>query len=724
MKTIILIYLISISQFVFSQNIFRANIKDEKSKEPLIGVNVFVPQLKLGSVSDTNGFVEINKIPSGKYDIKFSYVGYKTLQINISFPLDNKNLIQQVYLEQQNVELPQVTISSTRTENRIDNTPIRVEVLGLDEVNEEIGIKPGNISKLLGETSGIQVQQTSVSSGNVTFRIQGLPGQYTQLLKDGFPLYSGFSSGLSLLQIPPLDLQQVEIVKGPSSTLYGGDAIAGIVDLVSKTPQNKHELSFLINQTQKGESDFSGYYSGRKNNIGMTLLADYNFQKPVDVNHDGFTDIPKFNQMNFEPKLFFYFNDSINLTAGITYSYDNREGGDLIAIQNSPDSLHSYINKNKSTRINSIFDLTKTFASGNVLNFKNSTNSFNLNLQIPAANFSGKQFSTYSELSYLIKNENNRLVLGLNLNTDNFKQESFSSTTNLDYYNYSLGAFVLDDWNIFNNLTLQSGFRTDYLNKYNTFLLPQVFLLYKFEKDFYLRFGGGLGYKIPTVFTDEAEERAYLNVLPIPDNAKAEKSFGSSVDFNYHALLWDEVNFSFDQAFYFSRVTNPLMANEDSLASGKLFYYNSSSSLDAKGFDTNLHFTLDDFEFFMDYTFTDAELISSNGHSYLELTPKHKLNITATLEDEDNWRTGLEAFYTGRQYLASGGESPDYWRIGLMVEKYFDHFSIIANVENLFDVRQTKFENILIPPYTNPTFRQIYAPLDGVVANAAIKIDL
>lgn len=724
MKTVILIYLISISQFIFSQNIFKANIKDEKSKEPLIGVNVFIPQLKLGSVSDTNGFVEINKIPSGKYDIKFSYVGYKTLQINISFPLDNKNLIQQVYLEQQNVELPQVTISSTRTENRIDNTPIRVEVLGLDEVNEEIGIKPGNISKLLGETSGIQVQQTSFSSGNVTFRIQGLPGQYTQLLKDGFPLYSGFSSGLSLLQIPPLDLQQVEIVKGPSSTLYGGDAIAGIVDLVSKTPQSKHELSFLINQTQKGESDFSGYYSSRKNNIGMTLLADYNFQKPIDVNHDGFTDIPKFNQMNFEPKLFFYFNDSINLTAGISYSYDNREGGDLIAIQNSPDSLHSYINKNKSTRISSIFDLTKTFASDNVLNFKNSTNSFNLNLQIPSTNFSGKQFSTYSELSYLIKNKNNRLVLGLNLNTDNFKQESFSSTTNLDYYNYSLGAFVLDDWNILNNLTLQSGFRTDYQNKYNTFLLPQVFLLYKFEKDFYLRFGGGLGYKIPTVFTDEAEERAYLNVLPIPDNAKAEKSFGSSVDFNYHALLWDEVNFSFDQAFYFSRVTNPLMANEDSLASGKLFYYNSSSSLDAKGFDTNLHFTLDDFEFFMDYTFTDAELISSNGHSYLELTPKHKLNITATLEDEDNWRTGLEAFYTGRQYLASGSESPDYWTIGLMVEKYFDHFSIIANVENLFDVRQTKFENIVIPPYTNPTFKQIYAPLDGVVANAAIKIDL
>ena len=724
MKTIILIYLFSISQIIFPQNIFRAKIKDEKTKEPLIGVNVFLRKLKLGSVTDTNGFVEINNIPSGKYDLIFSYIGYKTLQINISFPLTDKIFIQDIYLEQKNVELPQVTISSTRTENRIDNTPIRVEVLGLDEVNEEIGIKPGNISKLLGETSGVQVQQTSASSGNVTFRIQGLPGKYTQLLKDGFPLYSGFSSGLSLLQIPPLDLQQVEIIKGPSSTLYGGDAIAGIINLISKVPRKKHELSLLINQTQKGESDFSGYYSARKNNIGITLLADYNFQKPVDVNNDGFTDIPKFNQMNFEPKFYFQLNSSTNLSAGLSYSYDNREGGDLIAIQNSPDSLHRYINKNKSKRISSVFELTKTFENGNVVNFKNSTNSFSLDIQVPSSYFSGNQFSTYSELSYLIKNKINRLVLGLNINTDNFKQKSFSTSSNLNYYNYSLGAFALDEWNILDNLTLQAGMRTDYQNRYNTFLLPQAFLLYKFGKDFYLRFGGGLGYKIPTVFTDEAEERAYLNVLPISNNAKAEKSIGSSVDFNYQAVLWDEINFSFDQAFYYTRVTNPLLANEDSLAAGKLFYYNSSSNLDAKGFDTNLHFTLDDFEFFMDYTFTDAELISSDGHSYLELTPKHKLNITATIEDEDNWRTGLEAFYTGHQYLSNGSESPDYWTIGLMVEKYFDHFSIIANVENLFDVRQTKFENIVIPPYTNPTFKQIYAPLDGMVANAAIKISL
>jgi len=723
-KALSLTFLIIFSSLGLCQNTFKTGIKDEKSNQPLIGVNVYIPALKLGSVSDTNGTVVIKNIPNGKYEIVFSSVGYRTLKLNISFPLSAENNAQVVKMEQQNLELEQVTVTSTRTENRIENTPVRVEVLEQDEVNEEIGIKPGNISKLLGETSGIQVQQTSASSGNVAFLIQGLPGRYTQLLKDGYPLYSGFSLGLSLLQIPPLDLRQIEVVKGPSSALYGGDAIAGIINLVSKTPSQKPKLSFLLNQTQKGESDFGGYYSGRNNNIGLTFLADYNFQKPVDVNHDGFTDIPKFNQMNIESKVYFYFDNNKTLSTGVSYSFDNREGGDLIAIESKPDSIHSYINQSKTGRLTSTINFDKTFAGGDVLTIKNSINSFNRDLRIPGSHFSGDQLSTYSELSYLVKKKENRLALGMNMVTDRFNQTSFTNVQNLNYNHFTFGLFGLDNWNVSKEWVIQAGLRADYQNIYKDFFLPQVFFLYKFAKDFYLRFGGGLGYKTPSVFTDEAEEQAYKNVLPIPDYADAERSAGSSIDLNYHAFLWEELNFSFDQAFYFTRVSNPLMANNDSLANGILFYLNSSSPLQSIGFDSNIHFTLEDFEFFLDYTFTNAEIISPGGNTFLDLTPRNKLNITSTYEVEEDWRTGLEAFYTGSQYLSYGSQSPDYWSMGFMVEKYFDHISIVANVENLFDVRQTKFESIVIPPYNNPAFRQNYAPLDGRVANVEVKIDI
>src|SRR5690606_16234400 len=143
--------------------------------------------------------------------------------------------------------LEEVIISSTRGRRSIDDVPTRVETLSGEELEEKGNMKPGDIRMLLNETTGIQTQQTSATSYNSSIRIQGLDGKYTQLLKDGLPLYSGFSGGLSLMQIVPLDLKQVEVIKGASSTLYGGGAIAGLVNLVSKTPEEEHRLDFMLN---------------------------------------------------------------------------------------------------------------------------------------------------------------------------------------------------------------------------------------------------------------------------------------------------------------------------------------------------------------------------------------------------------------------------------------------------------------------------------------------
>ena len=110
-------------------------------------------------------------------------------------------------------------------------------------------MKPGDIRMLLNETTGIHIQQTSATSFNSGVRIQGLSGKYTQLLRDGMPMYWSLSSGLSLLQISPLDLQQVEVIRGPNSTLYGGGAIAGLINLVTKKPGPQQEKSMLFNMT-------------------------------------------------------------------------------------------------------------------------------------------------------------------------------------------------------------------------------------------------------------------------------------------------------------------------------------------------------------------------------------------------------------------------------------------------------------------------------------------
>lgn len=142
------------------------------------------------------------------------------------------------------------------------------------------------------------------------------------------------------------------------------------------------------------------------------------------------------------------------------------------------------------------------------------------------------------------------------------------------------------------------------------------------------------------------------------------------------------------------------------------------------GYDANINITRDEFGLFIDYSYTHAQKDFAANKTNLELTPAQKLNITLTFEVEDNWRTGIEAFYTGKQFLNDQTQTNDYWTFGLMMEKILKHLSVIINFENIFDVRQTRFEEVVIPPYNNPTFKDLWAPLDGVVANIALKIQL
>ena len=158
--------------------------------------------------------------------------------------------------------LQNVIISSTRTNQLLKNTPIAVQVIGREDIEEGTAQSPANIRELLTELSGTQMQQTSAVSGNVTIRLQGLDGRYTQLLKDGFPLYGGFSGSLSILQVPPLDLRQVEVIKGAGSALYGGDAIAGIINLISRTPDTALRLDAILNQTNRGGTEDGGAGGG------------------------------------------------------------------------------------------------------------------------------------------------------------------------------------------------------------------------------------------------------------------------------------------------------------------------------------------------------------------------------------------------------------------------------------------------------------------------------
>lgn len=717
-----LLIIISLSVYpAFAQNTFKAFVKDEHNKVPLIGVNVIIKETQLGSASDENGYIEISNIPNGTYEIIFSYIGYSSQIINITFPIISDD-IQTIFLEHEAEELEEISITSTRGSRLIDDEPTRVEVIAGEEIDEKISMDPSNISMMLNESTGIQVQQTSASSVNSTFKIQGLDGRYTQLLKDGFPLYSGFSGSLSIVQIPPLDLRQIEIIKGSASTLFGGGAIAGLINLVSKEPAKHRDLSFLINTTTAGGLDLSGFYSQKFESYGLTFFASRNTQIAYDNNDDNFTDLPKTERYSINPKLYLYLTEQSTLEIGGGISTEERTGGGINLIKGIPDTIFTYTEENLSDRYSTQIKYNLKL-NGSEIIIKNSIGYFNRIINIPGYSFTGNQLSSFSEASFSWQNENAEWILGLNFLSEDFNDRS-SSVNKLDYSDNTVGSFVQNTFDISESIILESGLRADYNFDYGLFAVPRISVLLKFSHNFSSRFGGGMGYKIPSIFNEEAEKIFFRNLLPInKDVVKSEKSYGFNFDVNYRTILFDEFTFSINQLFFYTRINDPLLLGQSPT---DIYYafYTGDGFIDTRGAETNLKLTYDHVKLFVGYTFIQAKNHIENINETFPLTPKHILGIILIFEEHDNYRIGLEAYYTGKQLLSTAERTTDFWVTGLMLEKKFDFFSLFLNFENFLDTKQSRYGPMYTGSPSNPEFIEIYAPTDGRIINGGIKLNL
>src|SRR5436309_11910711 len=231
-------------------------------------------------LTDSRGEASL-EVPAGEVELMIARYGFKSRTVRASVSGGSTTRVA-VDLEAESVLTQEITVTATRTETRIEDQPLRVEVLDQEEVEEKALMTPGDIAMLLNETSGLRVQVTAPSLGAANIRVQGLRGRYTQLLADGLPLYGGQTGAIGLLQIPPLDLGRLEIIKGVASALYGSSALGGVINLVSRRPQQS-ERELLLNQTTRGGSDSVFWLAEPvKNRWGYTLLGGAHYQKRND----------------------------------------------------------------------------------------------------------------------------------------------------------------------------------------------------------------------------------------------------------------------------------------------------------------------------------------------------------------------------------------------------------------------------------------------------------
>jgi iron complex outermembrane receptor protein len=697
-----------------AQHIFKAIIKSEKY--PLPAATVFWKEQKQSFIADSTGTVIINNIPGGKQSFIISHVGLEEKEVSYTFPLVPDSVIE-ITLEKKEAGEDDIVVTSTRTSRTIDNTPTRTEVISGEELEEKGNMKPGDIRMMLNESTGIQTQQTSATSYNSSIRIQGLDGRYTQILKDGLPLYAGFSGGLSLMQIVPLDLKQVEVIKGSSSTLYGGGAIAGLVNLVSKTPTNKKEINFLANGTSAKGFDLSGFCSQRFNKIGLTVFGSRNSGSPYDPADIGLTAIPKFERYTINPRVFLY-GKNTNANMGFTYVTENRIGGSIDYIKNG---TAGYFEKNNTDRFTTQLGINRKLSERSWINFENSYSHFKRAITIPYYKFSGVQQSSFSELIYNLQKKKSQWVIGANILTDDFIEDKINNLAR-DYHYNTYGLFLQNTWSANDNFTLESGIRDDYVSQYGFEFLPRISALFKFAQKFSARIGGGMGYKTPTVFNEDAEKIQFRNILPINEQSvKNERSIGFNFDLNYRTTL-GKIRFSVNQLLFYTRLNKPLLL--DSTTTSNLEFRNANGHIDTRGVETNFKLIYNDFKLFIGYTYADVNTYFNSLKSWLPLTARHRLNNVLVYEMEGKLKLGLEAYYFSPQKLSDNTIGKSYWIAGFMGEKIWKHFSVFMNLENFTDTQQTKFDTIYTGSVNNPFFRDIYAPVDGFVVNGGLKMKL
>jgi iron complex outermembrane receptor protein/outer membrane receptor for ferrienterochelin and colicins len=708
------------AQLSLAQNTFKVTVKDQETKRAIAGATVLVKGTEVSAATDADGVAQLANIPDGEQAIEISSVGHETQELKITFPLagQNENII---FLRV--TDFGGVTVSTTRTGREIDDVPTRVEAIDEEEVEEKADMRPANVSMVLNESTGMKVQQTSATSNTQSVRIQGLDGRYTQILKDGFPAFGGFSGSLSLLDILPLDLKQVEIIKGPSATFYGGGAIAGVVNFISREPEDRPVTSLILNQTSAGGTDFSIFNSRKFSRFGYTLLGSINYQKEYDVDDDDFTELPRTNSFNVSPRLFFYLDDKTRLTVGNSTTYQNRKGGDVFVLRGRADGFHRYFENNRSLRNVTTLQLEREFSGGRRLVARQSLALFDRELEIPDYLFEGAQLNSYTDVSYFRPAEKHALVFGLNAVYDRFR-EGRKSTGLIprDESRTTLGGYAQDSFDVTRRLSLEAGFRLDYARHYGVFPLPRVSALYRFSDKVSSRLSVGFGYKTPSVFTEEAETLLFRNVLPIGNSLKAERSRGGTFDVNYRGRAGEKFSYSLNQMFFYTAIQDPLLLLPG--AGGSFGFVNAGQPVRSAGFETNVRASYDFVKLFAGYTFTDAKARYLAGDQTLPLTPRSRVNSSLVFEQERNFKAGVEAYYTSSQFLTDRFRTRHYWVLGVFGEKTYGKYSLFVNAENITDTRQSRFGTVVFPPHQSPTFSEIYTHTEGRVINGGIKIKL
>ncbi len=572
---------------------------------------------------------------------------------------------------------------------------------------------PGDIAMLLNETAGLRVQPTSPSLGGASVRIQGLRGRYTLILSDGLPLYGGQSGALGPLQIPPMDLGQVEVIKGVASALFGATALGGVVNLVSRRPRPEREL--LLNGNTLGGGDAILWMADAPEGPwGWSLLAGLHGQQKADVDDDSWADLPSFQRVVVRPRLVWDNGDGSSVLATVGGMIEDRRGG---TVDNGLTPAGTPFAEEISTRRADAGVLGRFLTgSGRFFSWRGSGSFQRHEHQFGSVFENDRHLTGFVEASFSGIDGIHNWVVGAAFQSDSYEAED---VTGFDYTHNVPSLFVQDEAGLASWLLLSASARVDRHNQYGTFFSPRVSVLLRADP-WTVRASAGGGYFAPTPFTEEVESVGLSRLAPLPGDLEAERGRSASLDVG-RQLGPVELNLT----LFASDVRDPVMVEQ--LPEGGLVMENGEEPIRTWGTELLGRYHLEPFHITGTYAYLRATEVVAGLRREVPLTPQHTAGIVGAWEDEEWGRVGVEFYLTGQQELENDPyrtTSRAYVILGFLVEhRLRSNMRVFLNAENIFDARQTRWSP-LVRPTRAPDGRwttDVWGPLEGRSFNAGVR---
>ena len=553
---------------------------------------------------------------------------------------------------------------------------------------------------------GMRVQTTSPSLGAASVRIQGMRGRYTRFFSDGLPLF-GEVGGLGLLQIPPMDLGQVEVIKGVASSLYGAGAMGGVVNLMSRRPGVETQREFLVNRSTRGATDAVAWYATpASRGWAFTLLGSGHWQDETNVNDDAWSDLPGYARGVVRPRLFWDGGNGRTFFATAGFTAEDREGGGTPGGAPYREALET-----RRADVGAVGQLL--VRNRFLVGVRAAVMQQRHDHQFGERRERDRHDTVFAEVTVRATAGRNTLVGGVALERDAYRPIDVARFA----YTFTVpGLFVQDDLDITRWLSLSASARVDRHSAYGTFFSPRIGTLLR-AGAWSSRLSLGTGFFGPSPLTEETEA-AGLTQLVIPQPLQAEQGRSASID-----LTRTDGPLSYTVTIFHSRVRHPLDVDR----STGLVLTNGAEPTTNTGAELLGTVRREPYALTGTYTYVRAHEFDGGVRRDAPLTPRHSAGVVGMWEKEDVGRVGVEFYYTGVQRLEDNpfaGRSRPYMIAGLLAERQFGRLRLFVNGENLTGVRQTRW-----PPLVRPTRApdgrwtvDAWAPLEGRTVNGGLRV--